>query len=75
MLKCLIDFNQNGIIARKGDTFNGDSLVENYLLDSWPGYWEKAQPVKAEPVVSKTVVVEAPAVDKAVKAPAKKIAR
>lgn len=72
MLKCLSDFNQNGIIARTGDTFEGDSLVENWLLDSWPGFWEKTQPIKREPVVSKAAVVEAPPADKAVRAPQRK---
>lgn len=72
MLKCLVDFNQNGIIARKGDIFRGDSLVENYLIDSWPGYWEKTQPPRPEPMTAAAAVVEAPPVDKAVRPPTRK---
>ena len=68
MLKCLKSFNEAGIIAQPGDVFTGAADVESWLLDSWPGAWER-HVVADEPV--KAAAVEAPAVNKMVSAPAK----
>lgn len=68
MLKCQKYFNEAGIIAQPGDVFTGAADIEAWLLDSWPGSWER-HVIADEPV--KAAAVEAPPINKMVSTPAK----
>ena len=69
-LLCLSDFNESGIVARRGELCQFTPDVAARLLDSWPGCWAVAPIVTVEEVVE-TEAIEAPPVDKMIHAPAK----
>lgn len=69
-LLCLSDFNESGIVARRGELCWFPPVVANRLLDSWPGCWTVAPIVTVEEVVE-TEAIDAPPVDKMIHAPHK----
>ena len=88
MLKCRKTFIQGGYTIAAGETFEGLASVEDWMLSSFPAHFERAVAVANAPteladradadepvevVVSVEVKdVEAPAVDKMLKRPAKR---
>lgn len=72
-LLCLSDFNQGGYSARAGEVCWFMPDVARWLLDSWPGCWQKIAipetPRSFGPV--ETAAIAAPPVDKMIDAPAR----
>ena len=84
-LLCLSDFNQDGLMARRGEVCWFMPNVAHRLLDSWPACWARieipgaANPVGAVNVAADmgevTAALDAPPVDKMMQAPTKAKAR
>ena len=68
-LLCLHDFNESGIVARRGELCRFPPVVANRLLDSWPACWSVAPIVTDEEVL--TEAIDAPPEDKMMHAPHK----
>ena len=73
-LLCLHDFNESGIVARRGELCWFAPIVAHRLLDSWPACWAVAPIVTVEEVVEpeiETEAIDAPPEDKMMHAPHK----